>query len=75
MGYFSNLMIEMMENLGPEDPNEGITSFATNKYEEALEKAEERIGKSNFYKSCLSFYTRNGFLTDKQIYALKNPRY
>jgi len=75
MGYFSNLMIEMMENAEPEDPNEGIVSFATNEYEEALEVAEERIGDSKFYKSCLSFYTKNGFLTEKQMYALRNPRY
>lgn len=75
MGYFSNLMIEMMENAEMEDPNEGITSFAANEYEEALEQAEERIGDTKFFKSCLAFYTRNGFLTEKQIYALKNPRY
>lgn len=75
MGYFSNLQLEMMENGEMPDPNEGITSFAANEYEEVLEKAEERIGDTKFYKSCVSFYNKNRFLTEKQIYSLKNPKY
>lgn len=75
MGYFSNLAIEMMENTEMSDPNEGVVSFAANEYEKVLEEAEETIGDSKFFKSCLSFYAKNGFLTEKQMSALRNPRY
>lgn len=76
MGRFSELASQIQEAgyaLCECDICGGLAKLEdnTDEYEKALYAGYSSMGNCKFVRSCNDFYKKNGFLTDKQMAALK----
>lgn len=77
MGYFSQLHASILE--AGYDPDmlcepQSEAEFELQNAENKVLQQGSRHKMSQFVESCRNFHSRNGFLTDKQIEALRKIR-
>ena len=75
MGYFSRLAGELeFAGLGYLI-EEAPCNCPSNPFLQAIEIGTDLMGENKFVNSCKVFYAKNGYLTEKQIRSLRNPRF